>query len=462
METFKGYAKGFLYLKDPETFQKRYPEMYEAMKEAEKEGVISSENVQALKGVASGERKYGNEEYAFQPDDSMLRKTGRVISSELEKGMGFMAGSEKASRAVAYVMAYENAPEGVDKKAFSKNFVDDTMFVYDKINQPQIAQGPIANVVTLFKMFPLNWLSLFRRNISQGEYGAAARMLGATMAMGGVRALPFAKPAIGIAKGLGYQPESALREALGPEHEKLADAAIYGVPAAITPFNISGASAPADIVPDPERGLAEAVASSMGGIPFGFAMRAGGAIENMSKGGDMSRSVEMMLPDTAKNLVSGARAAKNQAFTDLRGNDVLPVEGIVEPMTRMLGMQPTALTKSYSLINAEKEIAQTTKDLAVNDDIGRALAKGNIEGAKLIVQKARAHNIKYKDQPEMQIKLDGAAIKKVAKLANLPAWLQVILTSPKRSRGAQIEEAKQTPSIIKRTKADEDKLKRQD
>lgn len=133
-------------------------------------------------------------------------------------------------------------------KAFASDVVRDAHFVYGKSNMPEFMRSntagrAMASMYT-FRTFTHNMVAMWAWALkTQGKEGAAfaAKSLGATMALGGVTALPLYATLMTLFQAVTGDDDdwTEVIRSLLPESNLLRDVVCYGVPA-IAGVNIGG------------------------------------------------------------------------------------------------------------------------------------------------------------------------------------------------------------------------------
>jgi N12 class adenine-specific DNA methylase len=304
-------------------------------------GLIDLTMVHDLAGVASGR-------------DSVWRGHMRGY---MEKAAWMFHHAELFNRQATALATYRLARKsGMNHEAAYRASVDITKashFDYSAGNRPRFMQGPIAQVIFLFKQYAQNLMYTFARNaylMTKGDKQARNAFLGllATHTMAaGVLGLPAVSTLLAAASMLGgsdddpWDAQVALRraladmfsEAFGPEvGQKLGEVLSHGV-SRLTPWDISGrVGADHLIVPDVQESLqgADAYNAYLAGLlgpVVGMGASWAKSFEMIVRG-DVGRGIENMLPAFLKGPVRSMRYATEGGAKDRNG--ITLVEDISE------------------------------------------------------------------------------------------------------------------------------------
>lgn len=268
-------------------------------------------------------------------------------------------------------------------KAFAADVVKDAHFVYGKSNMPEFlrsnAAGRAASSMFTFRSFTFNMLGMWAWALrSQGHEGVKfiARSLGATMALGGVTALPFYATAMALfqaASGDDDDWTELLRQAM-PENNLLRDVVCYGLPT-VAGVNLGGSL---QMETSLTRGLQkgstpkEVLTESFGdiiGIPYDLLLEKPSKVADAARYGDAWRMAEEAAPVAVKNVLQAVRL-HTVGQTTMSGR---PINEPGEPGARRLsgaeavgkalGFQPVSSTKSYAAYAARNHAEAVRDDM---------------------------------------------------------------------------------------------------
>lgn len=267
-------------------------------------------------------------------------------------------------------------------KAFASDVVRDAHFVYGKSNMPEFMRSntagrAMASMYT-FRTFTHNMVAMWAWALkTQGKEGAAfvAKSLGATIALGGVTALPLYATLMALfqaATGDDDDWTEKIRSWL-PQNNLLRDVACYGVPA-MAGVNIGGSL---KMETPLTRGLTggktpqEVLTDSIGdiiGIPYDLLVVKPSRVMEAHSKGNTWRMLEEAAPVAVKNGMQAWRLY-SEGQTTMTGRPINdPGEkgarrlSSGESFGKLLGFQPVSSTKSYDAYAATKHADQVRSD----------------------------------------------------------------------------------------------------
>lgn len=267
-------------------------------------------------------------------------------------------------------------------KAFAADVVRDAHFVYGKSNMPEFMRSntagrAMASMYT-FRTFTHNMVAMWAWALkTQGKEGAAfvAKSLGATMALGGVTALPLYATLMALCQAVTGDDDDwteLLRSHL-PESNLLRDAVCYGAPA-IAGVNIGGSL---KMETPLTKGLAdgktpqEVLTDSIGdiiGIPYDLLVVKPSRMMEAHGKGNTWRVLEEAAPVALKSAMQAWRL-HTEGQTTMAGRPInspgqrgaRKLSGS-EAVGKALGFQPVSSTKSYDAYAAGKHADQVRSD----------------------------------------------------------------------------------------------------
>ncbi|WP_165178211.1 PLxRFG domain-containing protein, partial [Desulfovibrio sp. ZJ369] len=372
--------------------------------------------------------------------------SGASLWNKLTRVLGLpMSEAERFNRASLALAAFRAARSGKLKararekygvkgkadyeqaKAFAADVVRDAHFVYGKGNMPEFMRSNIAgramSSMYTFRMFTHNMVAMWSWALrTQGREGAAfvAKSLGATMALGGVTALPLYATLMAlcqIATGDDDDWTELIRKHL-PESNLLRDVVCYGAPA-MAGVNIGGSL---KMETPLTRGLTkgktpqEVLTNSIGdiiGIPYDLLVVKPSRMMEAYRGGSVYRAVEEASPVIMKNAMQAWRLY-SEGQTTMRGRPInSPGQTGARKLTgteavgKALGFQPVSSTKSYDAYAASKHADQVRSDKI--DELTvltlRTYDTGDPAGRREAIREIARWNEKMKDEgkPHMLI-----------------------------------------------------------
>ena len=314
-------------------------------------------------------------------------------------------------------------------KAFASDVVRDAHFVYGKSNMPEFMRsntaGRAMSSMYTFRTFTHNMVAMWIWALkTQGKEGAAfvAKSLGATMALGGVTALPLYATLMTLFQAVTGDDDdwTELIRSLLPESNLLRDVVCYGVPA-IAGVNIGGSL---QMETPLTKGLAggktpqEVLTDSIGdiiGIPYDLLVVKPSRVMEAHSKGNTWRMLEEAAPVAVKNGMQAWRLY-SEGQTTMTGRPINdPGEkgarrlSSGESFGKLLGFQPVSSTKSYAAYAATRHADQVRSDKI--DELTVLMLKtydtGDLAGRREANRKLREWNEKMKAEgkPHMLIKL---------------------------------------------------------
>lgn len=267
-------------------------------------------------------------------------------------------------------------------KAFASDVVRDAHFVYGKSNMPEFMRSntagrAMASMYT-FRTFTHNMVAMWAWALkTQGKEGAAfvAKSLGATMALGGVTALPLYATLMALFQAVTGDDDDwteLIRSHL-PESNLLRDVVCYGTPA-MAGVNIGGSL---KMETPLTKGLTggktpqEVLTDSIGdiiGIPYDLLVVKPSRVMEAHSKGNTWRMLEEAAPVAVKNGMQ-AWHLYSEGQTTMTGRPINdPGEkgarrlSSGESFGKLLGFQPVSSTKSYDAYAATKHADQVRSD----------------------------------------------------------------------------------------------------
>lgn len=381
---------------------------------------------------------------------NVLRGTGRkgVLNQGTEDLLTLMfSGVERYNRKVMFTAAYKEATgKGVkidgkktkmnheDAITFAEQVVDEAHWNLTRADRPAITRGITAPVFT-FKLFMANYFSLMKNLYTDREFAALARMLGATLVMGGLSAFPFAKDLEKILESFGYDPRTSLKELAGKYGDLLLHGALFK-----TGVDISGSVSAVEVVPqDIDQGTWPAVANVVGGVPTDIVNRAQRAVY-LYKLGDVYGAVATISPESVRNPLVALRWLKEGMRTP-RGEKLADVD-IKDVIMKFIALNPAVATKAYERKHALRLLSERARKASenINLKIARAIFKGDIEGLAKLGIEINEHNQRMilNGTMEESIMQDPAAIKRAINLMQNPD-IETLKRMPKKARQRALE-----------------------
>jgi hypothetical protein len=244
--------------------------------------------------------------------------------------------NRQATALAAYRLAREAGQSHEEALRTSVELTKTSHFDYSAGNRPRFMQGPVAQVVFLFKQYAQNLIYTFARNAVksfQGDREAMRTLSGLLVThslAAGILGLPLVTTLLGAASMLGggdddpWDAEVALRRFLADLFgEKAGEVIAHGV-SRLTPWDVSGrVGADHLIFPDVQEGLQganafDAYVAGLLGPVVGMGVNWAKAFQQWGRG-DLGRAVETALPAMAKGPWRSIRYASEGGAKDRNG-----------------------------------------------------------------------------------------------------------------------------------------------
>lgn len=374
--------------------------------------------------------------------------TGASLWNKFTKILGLpMSEIERFNRASLALAAYraarsgklkEKAKEkyGIEGKAtyeqakeFASEVVRDAHFVYGKSNMPEFMRSntagrAMASMYT-FRTFSHNMLAMWAWALkTQGREGAifCAKSIGATMALGGVTALPLYATLMALFQAVTGDDDDwteTIRNYL-PQNNLLRDAVCYGAPA-IAGVSIGGSlkmETPLTKGLTKGKNPKEVLTDSIGdiiGIPYDLGIVKVSNMMDAQANGNYWRMIEEAMPTFIRNGMQAWRLY-SEGQTTMRGRPInspgkagaRKLSG-AEAVGKALGFQPVSSTKSYDAYAANKRRDEVRSD-KINDLAVMVLKTqdtGDTSGRRQAIKEIQAWNAKMRKEskPQMTITL---------------------------------------------------------
>lgn len=368
-------------------------ELSDAVKRAEKDGVIKPQEVFQLQAEAS--RSLGSNLYVR----SLLSAWGSMFQM-----------AEVFNRRVAFIGAYNTAKEqGIaDPFAFAENAVDETQSVFNKGNRPNWSRGAVGATLFTFKTFTIQYVEFLKRLSTAGEPGsperkqgqrAAAVALMMLMILSGMKGIPFADDAEDlvdtVAQALGYnwvtdaQRDRWLDKMLGETMSDIVQHGLSGVPG--VPFDVSQRLGMANLLPGTGL-LKQSETNKQNQVLEVFGV-AGSAVKDATQG--------QVLPLAIRNLMKGLDTYQTGMYRDGRGRNVVEADGL-DAALKAIGLQPSRVASAQRDIG--RQIEERNLYSAVKEEITDAMAQARFDKDADAAEQAAAALKKWNDtNPEAPI-----------------------------------------------------------
>lgn len=341
----RAVAQSFAYLADRlggkvsgwirKTAGKLDPELFEHLNLGTKEGIIDAEGMGELY----------NQKRILEGNPSIA-----------DTMMFMFSAAEKANRLYAFNIGREvgkaKGLSGPQLYDYAKDFVNTTQFDQTVANRPPLlANGPMR-VVAQYRTFQLGYLGFLKDHLKPKDWGTLGVSLGALLAVGGYKALPFARETERAAEYSGINIKDSIKKFIGDE--KWAERVTYGLPFEYG-VGLSG-SLSTEVLPefetDPKKALVKALGPTADTLYNGLPK----AYELFTQKDNPSQAVETIFRG-ARGPLRALRAAYTGQLEDPDGRPKLQDVTPQEVATLAMGAQPSRLQREQEF-QSEKFKAQ--------------------------------------------------------------------------------------------------------
>lgn len=429
--------------------------MRDALKRASQEGIVDAQEIFHLysvgaQGVASGlvntlsrlpgvggKIKAGSED-ARARINAFLTLWGSMFSL-----------AESFNRKLTFIAAYKVAQANGEKNAyqFAVRAVNETQGIYNKVNRPNWAQGPVGRTVLTFKQFSIMYVELLSRMVKKGGpegKRAALIMLATLMLAAGEEGLPFAQDLDDLidtlGQLLGYDTNMKrwkrrhAHEIMGKE---LGDLFLYGISSQL-PLDFAGRLGMGNLIPgtgllkpSTDQGQVREVTEVFGpaaGLIGQIADAYDAAVE-----GNTGKALQNLAPTAVKNTLAGAEMAAKGYATDTKGRKVIEVDG-VDAAFKSIGFQPTQVARET------RKTTPVYQDLALQKRVetsivaqwAQAVAEGDNKAAQKQQQRLTDWN---RDNPDTPIRITPDQIRSKARQMATDKDARLLKLAPREMRG---------------------------
>ncbi|MBP6999846.1 MAG: PLxRFG domain-containing protein [Tepidiphilus sp.] len=398
------------------------PDLAEALKTAEEDGIVSPQEVHQLMAQARGSG-------SLTAGDGTRAGNARALASNsitrLSAAWGkLFSAAEQLNRRITFIAAYRVAKQKrmENPTDFARRAVTETQFVYSKASKMQWGRGAVGGTLMTFKTYSVAYMELMSRLWSQGAPGSAERkagrkavalMLAMVLLMGGGGGLPFMEDAEdlidGIAQIAGYNVSTKkarqqfLIDTFGADAADFIERGVSGLPG--VPLDVSGRLGLGNLIPGTGIFLDRSnhtrdVLELLGPVGDLGNRIVTGARKALS--GDLGGASLEVSPVAVRNVAKGVDMAVMDQYRDTRGRKVLETTDL-EAALKAIGFQPASVAK----VQDANYLNQRAKDFysLSADRISSTWAAGIYEKDSGKVQEARdmiaQWNEDNPDQPMM-------------------------------------------------------------
>lgn len=427
----------------------------DALKRASQEGIVDAQEIFHLysvgaQGVASGLVN----QLAKVPGVGGKIKAGSEdararINAFLTLWGSMFAVAEGFNRKLTFLAAWDVAKANGEKNpyAFAVRAVNETQGIYNKVNRPNWAQGPVGRTLLTFKQFSIMYVELLSRMWKRGGpegKRAALVMLAVLMLAAGEEGLPFAQDLddlidtvgqmFGLDTNMKRNKRRLAHELLG---KGLGDMFLYGV-SPYLPLDFSGRLGLGNLIPgtallkpsdEQQRGRQVA---EIFGPTAGMATQIGDAYDAVVEG-NTGKAVQNLAPKAVKDALASGEMAKKGYATDAKGRKVVDV-GLGDAAIKGIGFQPTVVaneTRKTLPVYQDIALQKRTESSIVNQWV-RALADNDTEMAKEAQQRMTDWN---RRNPATPIQITPDQIRNLSRQMVTDKDTRLLKSAPKEMRG---------------------------
>lgn len=390
------------------------PALKAALRRAEKDGVVSPQEVHQLQAEAS-------------------RNLG---ASPLVRRLTFAWGSlfslaEQFNRRSTFIAAWRTAVEQGrdDPFAFAEKAVVDTQGVYNRGNRPNWARGVLGSTVFTFKQFSISYMEFLTR-LPRREQALA---LGVLMLAAGLQGMPGADDLDDIidtlAQHMGYDFNSKeaktrfLTSLLGRGGAEFVMRGFSALPG--FPLDVAGRMSVGNLVPG--SGMLLKSKPDKAGELLEVVGPAGGLVRDMAK-----LKPESMLPVALQNVKKAIDMANTGMYRDTGGRKVVDTDGW-DALIKAAGFQPAHValeSRKTQMMNQTVTLAKT-----VEAEIADKWAAGRFETDPGKVAEAKARLEAWnRDNPRTPIRITPRQIDQRVRQMQMSRADRFLKRTPKEMR----------------------------
>lgn len=393
------------------------PDLKAALAKAEKEGLVSPQEIHQLQGEAS--RQFGNNVW--------IRRAQFLWGS-------LFGLAEQFNRKVTFIAAYRAAVEMENKSPyeFAAKAIEETQGIYNKANKPNWARGALGSTLFTFKQYSISYLEFMKR-LPPKERALALAVL---VVASGVQGLPFSDDLDDlidtIAQGLGYnwntkqQKTKFAAAVLGRDGAEFVMRGASALPG--FPIDVAGRMGMSNLLPG--TGLLLKSKQDKAGEVFEVMGPAGGVVRDLAKG--------EFLPIAVRNALKGAEMAETGWYKDAKHRNVLEVDG-VEALAKGLGFQPARVARESRAVSMAQQNVALAK--AVEADLADKMATARMEKDSGKYADAMADLREWNAKnPESRIRISSDQIARRVKEMQMGRSERVAKSAPREMR-SQVRDA---------------------
>lgn len=427
----------------------------EGLKRASQEGIVDAQEIFHLYSVgAQGVASNLVNTLARLPAVSNKIKAGSEsararVNAFLTLWGSMFATAESFNRKLTFIAAWDVAKAINNKKPyeFAVRAVNETQGIYNKVNRPNWARGPVGRVVMTFKQYSIMYAELLSRMYKHGGpegKRAALIMLGVLMLAAGEEGLPFAQDlddlidtlgqAFGLDTNMRRNKRRVAHELLG---EKLGELFLYGISSQL-PIDFAGRMGMGNLIPgtsilkpSDEQGRNRQI-EEVFGAGAGMIGQIGDAYDAATEG-NWSKAGQNLMPMAIKNVLVSAQMASKGYATDTKGRKVVETTGL-DAVGKAIGFNPTKVAEE------NRRTAPIQQDIALQKKTESSIvdqwAMGVADNDQAIIDKATKRLSDWNESnPKTPITINNEQIRDKARQFMTDKNTRLLKKSPREMRG---------------------------
>jgi hypothetical protein len=427
----------------------------DALKRASQEGIVDAQEIFHLysvgaQGVASGLVN----QLAKLPGVGNKIKAGSEdararINAFMTLWGSMFAVAEGFNRKLTFVAAWEVAKANGEKNpfAFAVRAVNETQGIYNKVNRPNWAQGPVGRTLLTFKQYSIMYVELLTRMWKRGGpegKRAALTMLAVLMLAAGEDGLPFSQDLDDIIDTVGQMfglDTNTKRNKRRVAHEilgkSLGDMFLYGV-SPYLPLDFAGRIGLGNLIPGTallkpsDADMRGRQAAELLGPTAGMATQIGDAYDAVVEG-NSGKAVQNLAPKAVKDALAAGEMAKKGYATDAKGRKVVDV-GLSDAAIKGIGFQPTKVAEeTRKTMPVFQDIAlQKKTEASIVGQWSRGITDNDQDMIRDAVQRRDDWN---KRNPDTPIHITPEQVRSRVRQAMIEKDARLLKQAPREMRG---------------------------
>jgi hypothetical protein len=435
-------------------------EMRNALKQASQEGIVDAQEIFHLYSVGAQSVASGlTNTLARLPGVGGKIKAGSEsararINAFLTLWGSMFSLAEGFNRKLTFIAAWEVAKDKgeADPYAFAVKAVNETQGIYNKVNRPNWARGPVGRTVLTFKQFSITYVELLSRMWKRGGpegKRAALMMLAVLMLAAGEEGLPFAQDLDDLIDTIGqsiFKLDTNMRrnkrrlayEILGKAG---GDLFLYGISSQL-PLDFAGRLGLGNLIPataaakpsssdNRNREAMEAIGPAAG--LFGQVMDAWDAWAEENTG----KALQNLAPKAVKDVMAGLDMANRGYATDTKGLRTVDVTA-GEAAIKAVGFNPTKLAQlTRKTMPVQQDAAlQRNKESSILDQWVRGIADND----QAMIDKAQKRLDDWnQNNPDSPIVITASQLRARRRNMSLDKETRLLKAAPREMRGRVAE-----------------------